>query len=1003
MKQKKSEMTGNDKFFVRIFKSTLIAYIIFTNSACGENIDTTTFVTTTKGEENFILSASGKSAPLYISSEEYPGVTRAFRDLQTDIGKVTGISPHLFIDTLPAEKLVVFAGTIGKSPLIGKLIDDHKIDVRDISGKWECFMIQVIKNPAPGIEKALVIAGSDKRGTIYGIYEISAQIGVSPWYWWADVPVAHRPDLYVLPGRYKQGEPSVKYRGLFLNDEAPALTNWVAAKFGMVAPSENPPIHEGVANYGHEFYEKLFELILRIRGNYLWPAMWNNAFNEDDPENARLADEYGIVMGTSHQEPMLRAQKEWDRRYLSTLGRWNYVTHKDILEEFWMEGIKRNRNNESIITIGLRGANDTEMMPGGPEANIPFLEKIVDVQRKMITEEINPDITKVPQLWCLYKEVQDYYNAGMRVPDDVTLLWAEDNWGNIRRLPTTEECNRQGGAGIYYHFDYHGGPRSYQWINTNPIPKIWDQMSLAKQYGADRIWIVNVGHFKGYEFPLEYFMSLGWNMDIHSNDNIIEYTRLWAERQFGPEYAGDIAEIISKYTKYNGRRKPELLNPETYSLINYNEAENILSDYNAVVARAEDIYVKLEPEKRDAYYQLVLFPVKASALVNELYITAGKNYLYAKQGRASTNDMVVKTELLFQVDTSLMSYFNRSFANGKWNHFMDQSHLGYTNWADPPFNSLRAIKLKKIEVIDEAIMGIAIEGSENVWPESPTDAILPEFDVFNQQSHWVDIFNKGNIPFTFSAETNDPWIRLEESEGVIEKDIRLWIQIDWQKAPEGRSVGKVKITGTDKKVVVIVNAFKPDGISHETLQGFVEGEGYVSIEAEHFTKKTQDGGSRWIKIEDYGHTLSAMRATAPVDAPQAIPGKNSPYLEYRMYLFNFGTTEVEAIFSPTLNFMPGRGLQYAISFDDNNPQIVTLVAGDFNAQNGNRDWEKTVMDNARFSTTTHTIKEPGYHTLKIWMIDPGPALQKIVINTGGVKSSYLRPPESYYRADTRSK
>jgi hypothetical protein len=990
-------MTGNIKFFVRIFKSSLIACIIFANSACGENIDTTVFVTTTKAEENFILSASGKSAPLYISSDEYPGVIRAFRDLQTDIGKVTGISPHLFIDTLPPEKLVVFAGTVGKSPLIEKLINDHKIDVRDISGKWECFMIQVIKNPAPGIEKALVIAGSDKRGTIYGIYEISAQIGISPWYWWADVPAAHRPDLYVLPGRYKQGEPSVKYRGLFLNDEAPALTNWVAAKFGMVAPSENPPIHEGVANYGHEFYEKLFELILRIRGNYLWPAMWNNAFNEDDPENARLADEYGIVMGTSHQEPMLRAQKEWDRRYLSTLGRWNYVTHKDILEEFWMEGIKRNRNYESIITIGLRGANDTEMMPGGPEANIPFLEKIVDVQRKMITEEINPDIARVPQLWCLYKEVQDYYNAGMRVPDDVTLLWAEDNWGNIRRLPTTEERNRQGGAGIYYHFDYHGGPRSYQWINTNPIPKIWDQMSLAKQYGADRIWIVNVGHFKGYEFPLEYFMSLGWNMDIHRNDNIIEYTRLWAERQFGPEYAGDIAEIISKYTKYNGRRKPELLNPEMYSLINYNEAENILSDYNAVVARAEDIYVKLEPEKRDAYYQLVLFPAKASALVNELYITAGKNYLYAKQGRAGTNDMAIKTELLFQVDTSLMDYFNRSFANGKWNHFMDQSHLGYTNWADPPFNSLRAIKLKKNEVIDEAIMGIAIEGSENVWPETETNAVLPEFDVFNQQSHWVDIFNKGSRPFKYKAETRESWIKISDSEGKVEKDIRLGIQVDWDKVPTGKNTGKVKIKGGGKNVTIIVNAFKPEDINRETVRGFVEGEGYVSIESEHFTKNTEDGGSRWIKIEDYGHTLSAMRATAPADVLPAIPGKNSPCLEYRMYLFSTGKMEVEAIFSPTLNFMPERGLQYAIAFDDNDPQIVTLVPEKFNAQNGNRDWEQTVIDNVRFSLTSHTINEPGYHTLKIWMIDPGPVLQKIVVNTGGVRSSYLRPPESFCR------
>ena len=354
----------------------------------------------------------------------------------------------------------------------------------------------------------------------------------------------------------------------------------------MVAQQQNPPVPGGVADYGREFYTKLFELILRLKGNYLWPAMWNNAFNEDDPENPKLADEYGIVMGNSHQEPMLRAQKEWDRRYQRQLGSWNYSKNPDVLENFWREGIRRNRDFESIVTIGLRGANDTEMAPGGPAANKTLLEKIIDVQRKILAEEINPDITKVPQLWCLYKEVQDYYKAGMRVPDDVTLLWAEDNWGNIRRLPTAEERKRSGGAGIYYHFDYHGGPRSYQWINTNPIAKIWDQMSLAKQYGADKIWIVNVGHFKGYEFPIEYFLKLGWNADKLSNDNINEYTRRWASREFGPEYSKEIAEIISKYTKYNGRRKPELIEPTTYSLTNYNEAENIVSDYKSLTIKA---------------------------------------------------------------------------------------------------------------------------------------------------------------------------------------------------------------------------------------------------------------------------------------------------------------------------------------------------------------------------------------------------------------------------------
>jgi hypothetical protein len=954
-----------------------------------------TFVLFSKGKKSFLLSDNEKAAPFYISSSDYPGVIRAFRDLRSDISKVTTINPQFSIDTLPSAKGIVIAGTIGKSLIIDNLIKKKKIDVRDVKDKWESFIIQVVKRPLPGVKSALVIAGSDKRGTIFGIYEVSKQIGVSPWYWWADVIPEHKESLYIKSGRFVQGSPSVKYRGLFLNDEAPALTNWIKGKYGMVAQKQNPPIPAGVANYGHDFYTKLFELMLRLKANYLWPAMWNNAFNEDDPENPGLADEYGIVMGTSHQEPMIRAQKEWDRRYLKTIGTWNYAKNPTILENFWREGIKRNKNFESILTIGLRGANDTEMAPGGPQANKTLLEKIVDRQRKMIAEEINPDVTKVPQLWCLYKEVQDYYKAGMRVPDDVTLLWAEDNWGNIRRLPTAEERKRAGGAGIYYHFDYHGGPRSYQWINTSPISKIWDQMSLAKQYGADQIWIVNAGHFKGYEFPLEYFLSLAWDTEKLTNNNITEYTKSWAEKQFGVKYSSEIADIISRYTRYNGRRKPELLEPSTYSLINYHEAEQVVADYNALTDSARAIYNRLPDSKRDAFYQLVLFPVKACALVNELYVTAGKNDLFSKQGRASTNDMAAKTRALFQADTTLMGFFNRTFANGKWNHFMDQAHLGYTSWADPPFNSLNAIKLKEIVVPVISKMGVAVESSDGVWPGREKPAVLPEFDVFNNQIHYIDIFNKGKTPFNFTIEASGDWIKISESTGKVEKERRIWINVEWEKVRQEKSPGTIKITGDGTIIFVNIRAFKPTEITPTQLNGFVEGEGVVSIEAEHFTGNIEAGDRRWVRIEDYGHTLSGMRANSVADAPPAKPGQDSPCLEYQMYLFNTGKFDVISTFSPTLNFMAGRALQVAVSFDDETPQIIILVPETYNAQNRNTDWEKTVRDNARHITSVHTIAKPGYHTLKIWMIDPGVILEKVVVNTGGLKPSYLGPPESY--------
>jgi len=978
------------------YLSVFIIFLCFTSLLKSQSaFGTESFISSESGA--FTIYNRGKCAPLIVSSKEWPGVIRAFKDLQSDIGKVTSSIPEIYTDQIPDSKDVIIAGTIGKSRFIDDLIRKKKIEVSGVEGKWETFVIQLVKKPFKGVKKALVIAGSDMRGTIYGIYEVSKQIGVSPWYWWADVPAEKKEAIYVKPVRYTDGSPSVKYRGIFLNDEAPDLTNWIREKFGEVTPGENPPMPRGVANYGREFYTRLFELLLRLKANYLWPAMWNNAFNEDDPENPRLADEYGIVMGNSHQEPMLRAQKEWDRRYQKTLGSWNYAKNPEVLESFWREGIRRNRAYESIITIGLRGANDTPMAPGGPEANKALLEKIVGVQRKIIAEEMNPDVTRVPQLWCLYKEVQDYYNAGMRVPDDVTLLWAEDNWGNVRRLPTAEERKRSGGAGIYYHFDYHGGPRSYQWINTNPVAKIWDQMSLAKQYGADRIWIVNVGHFKGYEFPMEYFLDLAWNTDRLTNENINEYTRYWAAREFGGIFSRDIAEIMSLYTKYNGRRKPELLSPITFSLINYFEAEKVVADFKAIAAKAEEIFNKLPADKRDAFYQLVLFPVKASAIVNELYLAAGKNDLYSRQGRASTNDMADQVQLLFRTDTSMMGYFNRTFANGKWKHFMDQSHLGYTSWADPPVNSLRAIRLIRNEVPAEAYPGITPEGSEKVWPGEESDPFLPEFDIFNRQNHYIDVFNKGNTPFEFSVSSDVSWIIINKTKGTVNKDERLWISVDWNKAPEGKSNGKISINGAGKDVNIKVTAFRPSQPTPESLEGFIEGEGYVSIEAEHFSGKTDIGSRQWVRIEDYGHTLSAMRANAPADAPRAATGKDSPCLEYKMYLFSTGEFSVTSVFSPTLNFMPGRGLQYAISMDDQLPQIITLVPENYNAQNRNTDWERSVSDNARFSLTKHNISSPGYHTLKIWMIDPGVVIQKIILDTGGVKPSYLGPPESFYK------
>jgi hypothetical protein len=646
------------------------------------------YIETTPASGSFRLVHRGSAAMLYADAGDYAGVARAARDLQADVFRVSGCKALLRDNENSLSGDVVLIGTIGKSRIIDQLIRERKIDVSQIDGKWESTLIQVVPHPFPGVARGLVIAGSDKRGTIYGIYDLSEQIGVSPWYWWADVSVEHKDALYVKEGRWVEGEPAVKYRGIFLNDEAPSLTGWANEKFG---------------GFNHQFYEKVFELLLRLKANFLWPAMWNSAFNEDDPLNPKLADEYGIVMGTSHHEPMLRAQQEWKRH---GTGPWDYAANAKTLDAFWEEGIERNKNYESVITLGMRGDGD---MPMAENDDIALLEKIVADQRAIIARHQTPTLASDPQVWALYKEVQGYYEKGMRVPDDITLLWCDDNWGNIRRLPTADERKRSGGAGIYYHFDYVGDPRSYKWLNTNYIPKIWEQMNLASAYGANRIWIVNVGDLKPMEFPIEFFLNLARNPERWGKDHLQEYTELWAGREFGPEHAAEIADIVTKYTQYNGRRKPEQLEPDTFSQVNYREADRVFSEWKSLTERAERVYRQLPDSKRDAFFELVLYPTKASAIVNELYITAGKNHLYAAQGRTSTNDLAHDAQALFAADAALSDEYNHTLAHGKWDHMMDQTHIGYTFWNEPPLNAMPAIT--EVQPASGPRMAVAVEGS----------------------------------------------------------------------------------------------------------------------------------------------------------------------------------------------------------------------------------------------------------------------------------------------------
>jgi hypothetical protein len=931
----------------------------------------------------FALAEGGRVAPIWVDGGDWWGVWHAAQNLQMDLTHVTGLKPVLSHSLATKASEIVLIGTLGKSALIDQLIQNHKIDASAIRGQWESTLTQVVDDPLPGVKRALVIVGSDKRGTIYGIYDLSEEIGVSPWYWWADVPVKHHHTLYATPGRWVVGPPVVKYRGIFLNDEAPSLTGWVNAKFG---------------GYNHRFYTRVFDLLLRLRANYLWPAMWNSAFAADDPLNARLANQYGIVMGTSHEEPMMCAEKEWKPGD----GPWNYATNAKHIDAFWRHCMERDKNYEEVVTLGMRGHNDTPMSTGD---NIALMEKIVHDQREILRQTVNPDLNKVPQLWALYKEVQTYYQQGMRVPDDVTLLWSDDNWGDLRRLPTPAERKRSGGAGIYYHFDYVGGPRSYKWLNTNPIPKVWEQMHLAWRYGATRIWVVNVGDLKPMEFPIEFFLTYAWNPAQWGPDDLQKFTQEWATREFGPKYARQIAYLMEMYTKYNGRRKPELLSPNTYSLVHYNEAQRVYNEWQSLTDEAERINQKLAPAYRDAFFELVLYPLKASAIVNELYITAGENALYARQGRVSTNDLAQKARRLFAEDAALTDEYNHEVAHGKWNHMMDQTHIGYTFWNEPPVNAMPAVSW--VQPLDGPHMAVAVEGSP-FSADGPFPPLrLATFDVYKQQTRVVQLFNRGNQPFAWTAKASEPWIHLSANNGTVTKSGTVRVAIDWAKAPQGVSSGVVVIQQKDGPAVTVrVNTLDPVTPAPSSLDGFVETHHYVSIDAAHYTRRTTASGVRWGNIPNYGETLSGM-TIFPVTAASILPPKPAPTLEYKVYFFDSGKCSVRAILSPSLNFVPGRGLRYAISFDNQPPKIVDALADD-----SQQAWAKAVSDGVRKITTTLDVPSPGYHTLKFRMVDPGVVLEKLIIAfpnpdaphfPGAQKnkipmapSSYLGPPESYF-------
>lgn len=844
---------------------TMICSLIFTH------LFSQNFISEKKDVNSFLLCSSSQKTSIYVDTVDDWLVNKAASLLQNDIELVTGEKQKIETTTSVPSKNVIIIGSL-RSELIQKMIKEKKINVDDIKGKWETYKIQTVTYPFIGVQNALVICGSDKRGTAYGVFEISKQLGVSPWYWWADVPVKKKNEVYVKKGVYVSNSPSVKYRGIFINDEAPAFSGWTKEKFGGV---------------NHFVYEKIFELLLRLKANYLWPAMWANAFNDDDTLNPILANKWGIVMGTSHHEPMLRAQQEW-KRYGK--GEWDYTKNDSVLRAFWKKGIEHMDDHESIVTIGMRGDGDKPMTQG---TAIDLLERIVADQRKIIEEVTYKPASETPQAWALYKEVQDYYDKGMRVPDDVTLLLCDDNWGNIRRLPKLTDKPRKGGYGIYYHFDYVGGPRNYKWINTNNIARVWEQMHLAYEYGVKNIWIVNVGDLKPMEFPISFFLDYAYDTKKWNEDNLRDYYTQWAKEQFGNSYAKESGDIIRKYSQLIARRKPELLDANTYSLSNYGEFSKVVNEWSELEKQADEINQGLPSDYKDAFFELVLHPIKATANLHKMYHAVAMNKWQVSKKYLTANESAEKVKQLYTND-SLISVQYNSIANGKWDHMMDQTHIGYTYWQQPLRN-----KMPEVRYISE------------------------------------DSVNNHHL-------TEDPSIKYT--------------------TPPKNLKGNI----------------------------FYELDDYVSIESVHYTKKIDATNIQWKTIPDIGKDGDGI-TTFPVTANEQTISNNSPHLEYEVYTYDSGTVKLQTYFSPTLNFHnDSSGLRYAISIDEEKPQIISINKED----NNTRIWGDWVSNNIIIKTTNHHISKAGKHVIKYWMVSSAVVLQKIVADFGGVKPSYLGPPET---------
>ena len=967
----------------------------------------------------FELLKNGKAAPIILEECAIDGMDFMTDIFRKDVELVTGVLP----DKKPAlqedTEAAVLVATCGYSKYLEKLEEEGVISLVAIRGKREVYGIF----PVCYQEKPLlIIAGSDKRGTIYGMFSISEKMGVSPWLFWADaVPAKKAEVVFDESIAVISKEPSVKYRGFFINDEQPCLGNWAKEKYGSCRPCP-------------EMYEHIFELLLRLKGNYLWPAMWRSDFTLDHIENAILADKMGVIVGASHHEPCCRSGQEFQtlRREHPEYGtEWSFLSNAEGVSAFWRDGLLRNKPYESLITIGMRGESDSYLMPEDAtlEDNINVLKAAITEQKKLIAEYGNQ---AHPQLLAIYKEVEDYYHGDETTPglkewdvlkDDIMML-CDDNFANLRTMPEKPD-DHPGGYGMYYHFDYFGSPVSYLWINTSPLVKTWEQMSMAYDFGVREAWIVNVGDIKNQELALSYFIDLAYDFDkwgTAAPNTTGEYTKQWLMQMgFTHEKYAPLAQVVEEYIRLNGMCRPEVLKADTYHPVHFGEAAAILERADKIADITEKLYAEMEEADplKDCFFEVIYYPVMACVNIIRMQIYAGFNHYYVKQHKKLGNSYIPKVEECIKKDRELTRMYH-TLGGGRWNHMQSVYHIGYTRWNDEEWQYPTC---QIYYPVPDPRLGVNIGGEEFTtggknWSRSLLTMSLAEkakpcgtFDVSNggegvMEYHitWEsDLFDI--VPLTQQA---CDVITGKEIRAKIEDVATYQVQLKEDAVSKAAELGVQSIyiygdnceetadssenEGSINRVEIQVKIEKlPEDLEAGV---FLAGDGYVSIEAPHFVSSKEVAGAEWQILEDFGKTLGGVKAF-PVTKTFGLE-EEAPVLEYRVYVPAAGAYDLELFTAPSNPVVYKGKMCVAVAVNEGAYEAFNTIPDEGYVPWLSPTWAEGVLCQIHKQKKQVALKA-GENSIFVKAMDPAVVLEKLVLAEAGTAypASYLGPVESY--------